>query len=69
MEAGRIILRREDGGATVQPQPEVDQHRALQQTPLLNVSDIYLTISVVRSQRNVAHIILKSKYSVSKFKV
>ena len=56
MEAGRIILRREDGGATVQPQPEVDQHRALQQTPLLNVSDIYLTISVVRSQRNVAHI-------------
>ena len=59
MEAGRIILRREDGGATVQPQPEVDQHRALQQTPLLNVSDIYLTISVVRSQRNVAHIEVK----------
>ena len=46
MEAGRIILRREDGGATVQPQPEVDQHRALQQTPLLNVSDICLTISI-----------------------
>ena len=62
MEAGRIILRREDGGATVQPQPEVDQHRALQQTPLLNVSDIFLTISAM------SHI-LKSKYSVSKFKV
>ena len=59
MEAGRIILRREDGGATVQPQPEVDQHRALQQTRLLNVSDIYLTISAVRSQRNVAHIEVK----------
>ena len=51
MEAGRIILRREDGGAAVQPQPEVDQHRALQQTPVLNVSDIYLS--------NVAHIEVK----------
>ena len=61
MEAGRIILRREDGGAAVQPQPEVDQHRALQQTPLLTVSDIYLTIDYLRSQEsvNVAHIEVK----------
>ena len=53
MEAGRIILRREDGGAAVQPQPEVDQHRALQQTPLLTVSDVYLTIDYLRSQESV----------------